>query len=107
MNEFLTTEVGIAGISGFVIALLTWLGTYLNDKHKRDKDLKEFEEASHKTLITEYTDFNERVQKREETLLKRIDELETKLKELQTELIGLNKVLLQCLQSGKIHNVEG
>lgn len=106
MTEFLTTEVVIASISGFVIALLTWFGTYLNDRHKRIKEFKEFEEDSHKNLISEYIDFNERVQKREEMLLKRIDELETKLKELHNDLISLNKALLQCLQSGKIHSIE-
>lgn len=104
MNEiFANFDAGTAGIAGFVMALLTWLSVYLNDKHKRSNDDREQIENSHKSLIAEYTALNERGQKREETLLLRIAQLEGKISELQDEFVALNKLLAECLHNGSIN----
>lgn len=90
------------GTVGFVVTLLTWFATYLNDKHKRKKEDREFDSNEHKSLVTEYTAFNERVQKREETLLNRIDALEKQLAELHKEIFILNKAIAECIRNGHI-----
>lgn len=96
----MTIDLSTAGIGGFIIAVLTWFGAYLKDRHGRSINDREHESAAHRNIISEYADFNERVQRREEKLLARINDLETKLQELQIELLDLNKVLAKCLQKG-------
>lgn len=94
----MTVDLNTAGIGGFAIAVLTWFSMYLKDRHNRSINDRKHASDAHHNIISEYANFNERVQRREEKLLARINDLETKMRELQIELLDLNKLLAKCLQ---------